>query len=121
MDNAQQKAIDKIHNTEVSMPAWAVAAIGILNALVTIVLALGINIGDIVDVGVKSNIDKERKQIEIRGDLEKTATQALSEVLIKQLDGTTNLKQLEMQKQIEGLRKEVELLRKANANRKYPR
>lgn len=121
MDNAQQKAIDKLHNSEVSMPAWAVAAIGILNALVTIVLALGVNVGDIVDVGVKSNIDKEKKQIEINGDLEKTATQALSQVLVKQLDGSNNLKQLELQKQIEGLRKEVETLKSVNRNRKYPR
>jgi hypothetical protein len=121
VNSAQDKAIDKIAKTDISMPAWAVATVGILNALVTIVLALGINIGDIVDIGVRSKIDKEKKQIEIRGDLEKTATQALSEVLIKQIDNTSSLKQLEIQKQIESLRKEVELLRKTDYNRKYSR
>jgi hypothetical protein len=105
-EDLQQKALDSL-NKEISMPAWAVATIGILNALVTIVLALGINLGDIVDQKIKASTQIEQKLTENSGSIDKTAVDTLANVLNKMVD-QTNLRKVDpLEKEINDLKREV--------------
>lgn len=71
---------------EVKMPAWAIATIGILNDLVTLVLALGVDVGVIVDKNIDSSNLIQLKQVDYEGKANEQAIIALTKVLEKLAD-----------------------------------
>lgn len=67
-----------------NLPAWAKAVIGILNALVTIVLAMGINVGEMLKKKMETDSTIESHKLDY--DNTQKTQKALTEVINKSLD-----------------------------------
>lgn len=114
-DEIQKEAASSLKK-EVSMPAWAVATIGILNAAVTLVLALGVDVGGIVDKNIDSSNAIELKQVDYEGKANEQALLALTKVLEKLTDKDKTYYLSEKVKEQEKLIHELQT--KINSNRR---
>jgi uncharacterized membrane protein len=98
-----------LNNTINDMPSWARAIVGIMTALVTLVLSLGIDVGDLTKTQQDADLRLRSEAQQLQSKLDDAKVQLERERLLVQ-GGIDVAKKVDLEKSISSLQQEVHKL-----------